>query len=85
MAALSYKERGWAYSFSETGSDSFFGEVLSNNDTHSLPAAGTPTFPSRTISLALRLRPYSLRLALPSDRSVEPSSETPANKPRARE
>src|SRR5262249_3289621 len=73
------------YSFNETGSDSFFGEFLFNRATNSVPAAGTPTLPWRTISFALRLRPYSFLLALPSERSVEPSNETPANKPRVRE
>lgn len=46
-----------SYSFSDTGSDSFFGEVLFKRAIHSLPAAGIPTLPSRTISFALRLRP----------------------------
>src|SRR5215475_14242959 len=73
------------YSFNETGSDSFFGEFLFKRAINSLPAAGTPTLPSRTISFALRLRPYSFLLALPSERSVEPSNEMPANKPRVRE
>src|SRR5262245_54682263 len=73
------------YSFNETGSDSFFGEFLLKREINSPPAAGTPTLPSRTISLALRLRPYSFLLALPSERSVEPSNEMPANKPRVRE
>ncbi len=45
------------YSFSDTGSDSFFGDFRSNKETSSRPEAGTPTLPSRTISLALRLRP----------------------------
>src|SRR5258708_10519565 len=73
------------YSFSDTGSDSFFGDFLSNKETSSRPEAGMPTLPSRTISLAVGLRPYSFLFALPSDRSVEPSSEIPANKPRERE
>jgi len=45
------------YSFSDTGSDSFFGDVLFKSEMNSLPAAGIPTLPSRTISFALRLRP----------------------------
>ena len=45
------------YSFSDTGSDSFFGDFLSNGEINSRPEGGTPTLPSRTISLALRLRP----------------------------
>ncbi len=45
------------YSFRDTGSDSFFGDFLSNRKISSRPEAGTPTLPSRTISLALRLRP----------------------------
>jgi hypothetical protein len=45
------------YSFNDTGSDSFFGDVLFNRETHSLPAAGTPALPSRTISLAVKLWP----------------------------
>jgi hypothetical protein len=74
-----------SYSFNETGSESFFEEFLFKREINSLPAAGTPTLPSRTISFAVRLRPYSFLLALPSERSVEPSSATPANKPRVRE
>jgi hypothetical protein len=73
------------YSFRDAGSDSFFGDFLSHKETSSRPEAGTPTLPSRTISLAVRFRPYSFLLALPSDRSVEPSSEMPANNPRERE
>jgi len=45
------------YSFSDTGSDSFFGDFLSNREINSRPEGGTPTLPSQTISLALRLRP----------------------------
>jgi len=45
------------YSFSDTGSDWFFGDTLSSNATNSRPEAGTLTLPWRTISLALRLRP----------------------------
>ncbi len=46
-----------AYSFSDTGSDSFLGDCLSNSETNSRPEAGVPTLPWRTISLALRSRP----------------------------
>jgi hypothetical protein len=35
------------YSFSDTGSDSFFGDFLSNEEINSRPAAGTLTLPSR--------------------------------------
>ena len=45
------------YSFSDTGSDSFFGDFLSSREINSRPEAGTPTLPSRTICLALRARP----------------------------
>ena len=38
-----------------------------------------------TISFAETFLPYKRSLASPSGRSVEPSSETPANNPRARE
>src|SRR5882762_2796226 len=73
------------YSFRDTGSDSFFGDFLSSKKTSSRPEAGTPTLPSRTLSFAVRFRPYSFLFALPSDRSVEPSSEMPAKSPRERE
>ncbi len=46
-----------AYSCSDLGSDSFFGDFLFNKEINSRPEAGTPTLPSRTISLALRSRP----------------------------
>ena len=44
-----------------------------------------PTLPPRIISFAVNLRPYNFSLALPSERSVEPSRETPANNPLLRE
>ena len=47
--------------------------------------AGIPTLPPRIISFAVSFRPYSFSLALPSERSVEPSRETPANNPLLRE
>jgi len=45
------------YSLSDTGSDSFLGDRLSNKATNSRPEEGIPTLPWRTISLALRSRP----------------------------
>src|ERR1700741_5688742 len=82
--------KGWGlvpslYYFNDTGSDSFLGETLFSIPIPSCPDAGTPTLPSRTISFALSSLPYILRFALPSDRSVEPSRDTPANSPRDRE
>src|ERR1019366_10048187 len=47
--------------------------------------AGAPTFPSRTISLALNSFPYRALLAPSSERMVEPSSDNPANNPFDRE
>ena len=46
-----------AYSFSDTGSDSFLGDCLSNKEINSRPEAGMPALPWRTISLALMSRP----------------------------
>jgi hypothetical protein len=46
-----------SYSFSDTGSDSFFGDSLFSKETNSRPEAGMPTLPSLTISLAPMSRP----------------------------
>jgi len=48
---------GAVYSFSDTGSDSFFGDSLFSKETNSRPEAGIPTLPSLTISLAPMSRP----------------------------
>jgi hypothetical protein len=48
---------GASYSLSDTGSDSFLGDCLSNKATNWRPEEGMPTLPWRTISLALRSRP----------------------------
>src|SRR5260370_20457976 len=48
-------------------------------------AGGTATVPDRTMSLAGIFLPYRRRLSPLSGRIVEPSRETPANKPRALE
>src|SRR6266849_6246052 len=59
------------HSLRDTGSDSFLGDCLSNNEINWRPEAGMPTLPWRAISFALMSRPYSFLLALPSDRTVE--------------
>src|ERR1700730_16283674 len=48
-------------------------------------AEGTATLPDRTMSLAGIFWPYTRRLSPLSGRIVEPSRETPANRPRALE
>ena len=55
--ALLRRLRPRLYSLSDTGSDSFLGDCLSNKEINSWPEAGMPTLPWRTISLALRSRP----------------------------
>src|ERR1022692_2961801 len=62
-----------------------FGEALPRSASSRCAAAGGATLPSRTISLALSSFPYRALLAPSSDRSVEPSSDTPANSPCALE
>jgi len=49
------------------------GLFLSKSATSSLALGGAFTLPSRTISFAVSFCPYSFSLALPSERSVEPS------------
>src|SRR5208283_5205301 len=61
------------------------GDALPNNASSRAADAGAFTFPSRTISFALISRPYSALFAPSSDRIVDPSSDTPANSPCARE
>src|SRR5579864_3489451 len=70
---------------SDFGSERFLGDFLSSSDTSSAAQAGFFTFPPRMMSLALNFCPYNFSLALPSERRVEPSSETPANNPLLRE
>src|SRR5579872_99536 len=67
------------------GSDLFTGDFLSSRETSCCADAGTPTFPPRMISLAVSFLLYSFSFALPSERNVEPSRETPANNPLLRE
>src|SRR6266446_11004345 len=71
--------------WSDFGSDLFLGDFASSRETSSCAQAGMPTFPSRIICLALNFLPYRFSLAPPSERRVEPSSETPANSPLLRE
>src|SRR6266852_2184330 len=59
---------------SDLGSERFFGVFLFKSATSSCALGGFFTLFSRMISLAL-----------PSERKVEPSSETPANNPLERE
>ena len=61
------------------------GDFFSSKETSFWPDGGTGTAPLRMISVAVNFFPYSFSLASLSGRKVEPSSETPANKPRARE
>jgi len=58
-----------------------FGEALLRIASSRCADAGGATFPCRTISLALSSFPYRALLAPSSERSVEPSSDTPANSP----
>src|SRR5579863_10399198 len=70
---------------SDFGSERFLGDFSFNREISSEAQAGAFTFPSRMMSLALTCLPYNFSLALPSERNVEPSSETPANNPLLRE
>src|SRR5207249_12287410 len=69
------------YSLSELGSDRFFGDFLFRKAIISWPEGGRATAPLRTICLVVRLPLLSFLFAPLSWRSVEPSKETPANKP----
>src|ERR1700686_2161687 len=62
-----------------------FGVLASRVEINCSAAAGTATVPERTMSLAEISRPYTWRLSPLSGRIVEPSRETPANRPRALE
>src|SRR6267378_3129739 len=61
------------------------GVLASRVEINCSAAGGAGTAPARTISLAETSLPYTRRLSPLSGRIVEPSRETPANKPRARE
>src|SRR5580692_8831205 len=65
--------------FRDFGSERFLGDFSFNREISSAAQAGAFTFPSRMMSLALTFFPYSFSFALPSERSVEPSSDIPAN------
>src|SRR5438477_4185855 len=73
------------YSLRELGSDRFFGDFLFRKAIISCPEGGTAAAPLRTICSAVRLSLQSFSFAPLSWRSVDPSSEIPANKPRERE
>src|SRR5579883_1318538 len=73
------------YSFSEAGSDRFFGDFWFKYATIFCAEGGTATAPLEMIASASSFFPYSRSLSPLSGRTVEPSSETPANSPRARE
>src|SRR6185312_6796563 len=62
--------------------DSFRGAFFCNTATKWRPDAGIRIFPPNTISLAVSFRPYTSAVASSSGRSVEPSSEMPAKRPR---
>src|SRR6516225_12458460 len=66
-------------------SDLFTGDLLLSKETSSCAQPGTPTLPSRITSFALSFLPYIFSIALPSERRVEPSRETPAKRPLLRE
>src|SRR5580692_4085816 len=70
---------------SDFGSERFLGDFSFNREISSEAQAGALTFPSRMMSRALTGFPYNFSLALPSERSVEPSREIPANNPLLRE
>src|SRR6266850_102051 len=73
--------------FSCTGyaSDLFFGDRAFSVSKSWFAQAGAGTALFITMSSAEISFPYRFLFALPSGRSVEPSRETPANAPRARE
>src|SRR6202142_1179876 len=62
-----------------------FGVLASRVAINCSAAGGAATTPARTISLAGISLPYTRRLSPLSGRMVEPSRETPANRPRALE
>ena len=70
---------------SEFGSESFLGENFVSVAIILCADAGAGTVPFSTMSVAVIFFPYTSSLAPLSGRSVEPSSETPANRPRERE
>ena len=74
-----------AATFNDFGSDLFLGEAFCSVDTKSCPAAGVLTAWSRKICRAVTSLPYIFELALPSERTVDPSKDTPAKSPRERE
>src|SRR4029077_4612101 len=82
FAKLSVKLQSY---FNDFGSDLLWGDFEFNSDISSAAAAGAFTLPSRMISRAVSFLPYSFSLALPSERIVEPASETPANSTLLRE
>src|SRR5271155_1105925 len=73
------------YSLRELGSDRFFGDLLFSVVTSLRAAGGTATAPLKMICSASSFLPYTRSLASLSGRTVEPSREIPAKRPRARE
>src|ERR1700687_1995947 len=71
--------------FSDSGSERFFGDFFWSKEIIFCPAGGAANTPSRTRAVAFPFLPYNDSFALLSGRSVEPSSEMPANSPRERE
>src|ERR1700674_3695197 len=71
--------------FSDSGSERFLGDFLLSRETSFCPDGGTGTAPLRMISVAVNFFPYSFSLASLSGLKDEPSSEMPANRPRALE
>ena len=65
--------------------DLCFGVLASRVEINGSAAGRTATFPDRTISFAGIFLPYTCWLSPLSGRIVEPSRETPANRPRALE
>src|SRR6202790_1905701 len=68
----------------EAFADSFRGELFCRIGTRWPPDTGTAMLLPNMMSLALILWPYTCSLASSSGRSVEPSSDMPADRPRGR-
>jgi hypothetical protein len=83
--AKSLRKVGCAQRYIRTYFDLLVGDALSSVAISFFAFAGAGATASNTISFASSFLPYKFLFASLSGRSVEPSSETPANSPRARE
>src|SRR5438132_11118730 len=73
----------WPHCATSTHYGLCLGVLASRVEIKGSAAGGTATVPDRTISLTEISRPYTWRLSPLSGRIVEPSRETPLNRPLA--